>query len=452
MSLSETLGEWVTGLDAVPPDVLAEARRRLIDWLGCAIAGVSSPVSRSVRRFLAAAGGREEATLLGHGQRLPVASAVFGNAVSGHVLEYDDGHKLAVGHPGAVVCPTALAVGEQEGSSLGDLLLGLVAGYEIFVRLARGMGPGHYRYWHPTATCGAVSAAAVAARLMRLSGPVAANAIALGASQAGGLRESFGSAAKPLNVGRACLWGTVAASLAARGLDASPAMLEGPRGLSAATGGALDPAEALAGLGQEFFIQTAHYKRYACCGHIHSALDALAELLRNRSFPPGEIERIHVYTYGVVVEVAGALRADTAAQATFSLPYCVAVLLLRGRVTPAEFTAECLGNRHILDLAARVRVCEDAAASRQFPSLRVARVEVRLRDGSVLTAQVTMPRGTLSDEELGAKFRGLASPVLGEGGAAAVLNLIARADSSVRVDELVGTLRALIPGEEAGRV
>jgi len=85
---------------------------------------------------------------------------------AGDVCELDDGHRTAIGHPGSIAVPTALALGEHLNASGADVLKAVILGYEVFSRLGRTVNPSHYRTWHTTGTCGTIAAAAAAASLL----------------------------------------------------------------------------------------------------------------------------------------------------------------------------------------------------------------------------------------------------------------------------------------------
>ena len=135
------------------------------------------------------------------------------------------------GHPSVPVLPALLAVGEEVGISGRDLLAAYVLGFEVEVKLSRGIGPSHYaRGWHATGTLGVIAAAAVAARLYKLTLEQTEMAIGIAASLAGGSRQNFGTMTKPLHPGYAAQNGVVAAQLAARGYTADSEIIEAPLG------------------------------------------------------------------------------------------------------------------------------------------------------------------------------------------------------------------------------
>src|SRR5206468_11941746 len=149
----------------------------------------------------------------------PARFAAFANGVSIHADDYDD-TQLAIAkdrvyglltHPTAPALPPVLALGERDGRSGRDVMTAYQIGVEVECKVAEAILPRHYQHgFHSTATCGAIGAAAGSAKLLRLDAAKTRRALSLGASQAAGLRENFGTMTKPFHAGRAAESGTVA--------------------------------------------------------------------------------------------------------------------------------------------------------------------------------------------------------------------------------------------------
>ena len=159
--LQAGLARFISGcsLEKIPEKFKADARLRILDWAGCAIAGAHYPQTVIAGRYLSSVGGAAESTAIGLDDRLPARSAAFLNGVAGHVCELDDGHRTAIGHPGSVTIPVALALAEKTGATGADFLKAIIIGYDTFARLGRTVNPSHYKTWHTTGTVGTVAAA-----------------------------------------------------------------------------------------------------------------------------------------------------------------------------------------------------------------------------------------------------------------------------------------------------
>jgi 2-methylcitrate dehydratase PrpD len=210
----------------------------VLDGIGLALAGAASECGDITRRYLEGLGIATDqgSTVIGSRVRLPARFAAFANGLAIHADDYDD-TQLAVAkdrvyglltHPTAPALPPALALAERDRRSGADLMLAYQVGVEVECKVAEAIMPRHYQHgFHSTATCGSIGAAASAARLLGLDRDATRRALSLGATQAGGLRENFGTMTKPFHAGRAAENGVVAAEIARAGIHASP---NGPRG------------------------------------------------------------------------------------------------------------------------------------------------------------------------------------------------------------------------------
>lgn len=449
MSLTKHLAEFAVDLRAspLPDDVRRAAERAVLDWLGSAIRGGEAfPVCAALAVARQAMPG-QEATVLATGERLSALGAAFANGAASHVLELDDLHQASTFHPAAPIIPAAVAAAERADASGQVLLRAVVAGYEVGIRLAEAVNPSHYRYWHPTATCGVFGAAAAAGTVLGLSCPELVDALGSAGTMASGLWQFLhdGAMSKPLHAGKAAHDGLLSAELARAGLTGARAILEGPRGFFAATAGEVDPSRITHGLGNRFKILENGYKRHACCGHTHTAIDAALHL-RER-IAGRVIQRVEVETYQVALDITDNSTPETEHAAKFSIQHAVAVALLDGVAGLEQFRPARLADPELAALRARVLVRAVPEFTVAYPQAWPARVRVWLADGKTMEETVAVPRGMLgnpmSDEELQEKFLGLVTPVLGSERAALLVQMVARLGDGLPVREL---LRACWPG------
>src|SRR5438874_1241442 len=258
-SLTDYVAGFVVATRAndIPADVMHLGKRSVIDALGLALAGAASQTSAITRRYLATLGieSSNGSTVIGSDLRLPARFAAFANGVSIHADDYDD-TQLAIAkdrvyglltHPTAPALPPVLAVAERDHRSGRDMMTAYHIGIEVECKVAEAILPRHYQHgFHSTATCGAIGASAGAASLLGLDRETTRRALGIGASQAAGLRENFGTMTKPFHAGRAAESGLVAAEIAALGFTASPIALEADRGFFRAAGGGYS-VDAIAG-------------------------------------------------------------------------------------------------------------------------------------------------------------------------------------------------------------
>lgn len=438
VNIQSKVAAFIAGLtyDALPAPVVNDAKYRVLDWLGCVLAGVGSEPSKMITGLVQDNGGSEQATVLGTGLKVPVSQAVLANGVTGHIVEFDDGHRQAIGHPGSVAVPTALALAEYLGRSGKELLTAVVAGYEVFIRLGMAVNPSHYQIWHTTGTCGVFAAAAAAAALLRLDPQRTQMTLGIAGTMAAGLQETFGTYAKPLNVGHACSCGVQAALLAQAGFTGPDDIILGKKGFVAATSSAHDVTPLAEIDSGHFLATTAFYKMYSSCGHTHSPLDAIFAIMNEHPIAWREVEKILVRTYRVSVELTGQLKTGNEGEAKFSLPYCLAVALVDKSVTLAEFTAEKLQNPQIIELAKKISVIEDPAATAIFPK-RQADIRIELSNGRVIERKVAGADDTPRYDAIADKFLALAKLRVAEQQAEQLRNEVLNLDKLSGVESLL---------------
>ena len=218
----ETFGRFVveTKWDDVPAKVRHEAKRSLLNFIGCALGSARDPAIETAVGVLKTFAGSPTATVIGRPERMDALNASFINAVSANLLDYDDTHLRTVIHPTAPVAPPVLALAEQRGSNGADVILAFLLGAEVECRLGNSVS-GHYaRGWHITTTCGVFGAAAAASRLLKLSPQQTWTALGIAASQAAGIVENLPNGAKNVSVGNSARNGLLSALFAQQGYNA----------------------------------------------------------------------------------------------------------------------------------------------------------------------------------------------------------------------------------------
>ena len=422
---TRTIAEWASGVDAptMPPEVRHHGRRMILDYLAAAAAGSRTELSRTLREHFRRAEPGRAATVIG-GPSLTATAAAYVNGAAAHGLELDDGYTPGSVHPGGCVVPAVLAAGEARGSTIDDLAVAVVVGVEVVTRIAEAGHPSVLRAgFHNTPAAGVFGAAAGVGRLLRLSPDALAGALGLAGSSAGGLREyhAHGSEVKRLHTGKAAREGVMCAELAAAGVFGPDTILEGRDGYFAAFArGVWRPEVLLSGLGREWKAMRTYVKPYPCCRHLHGAIDATRVLRDAVRDAVGDdlsrIERVRVGTFDLAARL-DRTAPTTVMQAQFSLPFAVSATLAHGIVDLSTFESARWEDPEVKALSQRVSVHLDEAAQSAYPRERAAEVEITLRSGEVLRHRVAHPLGEpenpLSDADIEAKFRALATPVLG---------------------------------------
>ncbi len=254
----------------VPAGVRHEAKRALVNWLGCAIgASRHDAVNRAIAALVPFAG-REQATILGRAERFDCLHAALLNGLASHTFDFDDTHLKTIIHPTGPVAAALLALAEHLPVTGAQWIHAFVLGVEVECRVGGAVYPSHYDIgWHITGTAGVFGAAAATGRLLGLSETQFVWALGIAATQAAGLREMFGSMSKPLHPGLAARNGMVAALLAQQNFTSATQGIEGRRGFANVLATERDYSRITARLGETWELADNSYKPFACGVVVH---------------------------------------------------------------------------------------------------------------------------------------------------------------------------------------
>src|SRR4051794_145893 len=287
------IAEFVASLryEQIPADVRTRIKLLILDTLGCAIYGAHLEWCRILQTSLGEIDATRTTSVWGTGQRLSSPHAALANGTQVQGFELDDVHRRGVLHVGAVTLPALIAVAESHADLSGrDFLTAAVAGYEIGPRVGRCMGQEHIgQGWHSGATVGVYSAAAGAARGLRLSADETVHALGIAGTQSAGLMAAqYGAMVKRMHAGRASQSGLYGALLAERGFTGIIDVFEAPYGGFCTTFSRSQDRfnldELSAGLGQKFETMGIALKFYSCVGSNHTTLDAIRDMQKRRPF------------------------------------------------------------------------------------------------------------------------------------------------------------------------
>src|SRR5205809_1292141 len=359
MALTQELGRFAAGLtfEALPAEAIEIARTGIIDTVATMIAGAHDPAPHLLRRGLAPAPGT--ASLYFSGETATAPEAAWINGTAGHAFDYDD--VGCRGHISTVLVPASLAEAETLGLGGREMFAAYVAGYETWAELSR-RDPGHHhaKGWHPTGIFGAIGAGAACANLRRLSPEQTAMALALSASQAGGIMANFGTMTKPFHAGPAAHAGVVSARLAELGFTAAADALEHPQGFLSAVSpeGKADRDGPSPALGEEWHIlkQGLSIKKYPACYCTHRALDGMLDLLAQRPLKASEIARITASISDTHALILRNHQPQTGLEGKFSMEFAMAAAVISRRASLGEYTDEFVRRAEVQELMRRVTV------------------------------------------------------------------------------------------------
>lgn len=448
------LGRFARDLsrDAVPLDVWDYARTVVLDTVGCIVGGVSTAPAQPILEVTRSLAGRPEASVPGTDIVTDCVAAAAANAYLADILDFED---TLVSHPSAAAVPAALGVGERVGATGADVVLAVIAAYEVGVRVQRAMMPSFDRRqgggmeWAWKAFPSAVSAGVLLG--LDQQSWVEALGYAGAASPMPGFRTLL---ERPLSWTKAnydvqTRTGVMAALMAQAGFRARQPLLEDSGEFARMLGSDCWRPELLTeGLGESWVIGETALKPYPCCRLIHPVLDAVADIQSRDPIAPRDVEAVTIETFRSLVDRFADYRPAEIIDAEFSVSYVVAMMLLGHPAGPCWHEPENLSDPRVHALADRVRMEEDSAYTAVHVAERRygATVHVRLTDGRTLTARRDRPRGALDErlpaEEVRTKFLRLTEPRLGTRAARHAYDGFAHLDELADVREATALLRS----------
>jgi 2-methylcitrate dehydratase len=419
-TLAETFSRFAYELDyaKLPEETRHEAKRRLIDSLGCAMGAYLAEPSKIARRIAHSVHGG--ATVIGTFHQTSPELAAFANGVLFRYLDYNDTYlSKEPAHPSDNIA-ALLAVGELADCSGEDLITAIVASYEVQCRLCdafsiRSKGWDHVTY-------GSFSTVAGCGMLLGFQPEQYVHAFGLAGVPNNAMRQT--------RVGELSMWkgcafanasrnGVFASLLASGGMTGPAPVFEGEMGFFKQV--SHEPFEVAPLGGDGYMINRTYIKKYPAEYHSQSAIDAALEL-RPQIKDPSQIDSILIETFDAAVEIIGGepekWRPQSRETADHSLPYCTVVGLVDGEVTQDSFAPARFTDDRLLQIVAKVKVKADPELNAMYPEKGIPnRVTVTLKNGEKLVSEVAAPRGhalnPMTDQEVTAKFLSMATKVLG---------------------------------------
>lgn len=408
--LARFIAEYDT--DAMPIDVREQAVRCLVNWAACAVGGSRHPAVNHALAALRPFIGKPQATLLGRSERVDALHAALLNGISSHVLDFDDTHLDTLVHPSGPVISALLALAQYQRMDGKTFVDAVACGIEVECRIALGIYPSHYNIgWHITGTVGGFGAAAAVGRALRLNQEQAAWALGIAATQAGGLREMFGTMCKSLHPGRAAHSGLSAALMAASGFNSSYAAIEAPRGFAHVLSPECDLDRMTHRLGETWEIRSNSFKPYACGVVIHPVIDGCIALHQRDDFDVESVAQVTLQVHPLVMELTGKTEPETGLEGKFSVNHSAAKTLIDGFSSTGHYTDAAVQDpatialRHRVAIQIRHDIREDEA-----------KITVELKDGRTIHHHVDHALGSkerpMSGNDLSAKFHTLVTGIL----------------------------------------
>ena len=424
-SISAKMSQFALDLkfSDIPQVSIWEAKRFLLDSIGCALAAVNNEDMAAMYRFTEKLGGTPEATVIGREKKTNGPNAALMNCLLTRALDYNDIYwEEDPSHPSDII-GAALAAAEVNGKSGKDALVAIMIAYELTLRWCHAAHPGVREIgWHHASLIQFVSPL-VAGKMydLDLDQMVAAVGISssshftLGGVVAGHLTNMKNTAA-PL----ASQAGVFAAMMAKEGYEGPVEVFEGKEGVFEVINSVeWQPDWPLKGLGKDFMITKCSYKAFPTEALTHQPISAVLQVCQEHKLAAEDITELLVETTARGADILSdpsKYKPTTKETADHSLPYVIAAAVADGNVLPSSFSDEKLKDPRIWDMLGKIKVVADPEIDAMFPGVKRARVSITTNTGDTFTAQVDHAKGSpqnpMSDDEIVSKFRANAGGVL----------------------------------------
>lgn len=368
------------------PAAFNAAENALLDLLGVAAAGASTPAGLASRDSARELWGEGPARLWFSKRRVTAVGAAFVNATYAAALDLDDGHRGAAGHPGAAIIPAVLSIGETVACNADQLFTAIALGYEVAIRVAASRDITGLRTTDSGLWCG-YGVAAAAAWLQGLPVSMIAHAMAI-AGQTSTSQSATGWTRFGHTVKEGIPWATAnalkAVVLAAHGHRGPLDILDDPA--------QFDRSRLIERLGRDWAVGQIYFKRYSCCRWAHAAIDAALEIKKTHSLAPEHITAITVETFQRALTLPNQYEPATNEAAQYSIPFCVALALVYGPLSLLPLENRHLVDDRVLALSRKVQLAAVEDYRRSFPQSTPSRVTLTTNTGQY-TAEVITPLG-----------------------------------------------------------
>ena len=435
------------GFSTISEKTLSNAKMHILDTLGVALAGVSTPVAEIALDYCNKLGASAQASIWGTKAKASVSSAAFANGLLSHALDYDDWDAfIHVGHPSSMLVGAALPLAENIGASGTDLLKAYALGIEVIAKLSANCPNLQDRGFHSTPVWGSFGAAVASASLLKLDVAKVKAALGVAASAAGGIHRQQGSMVKPFHAGNAARNGAEAALLAQQGFTADAAIFEAPRGFCDTFfgPGKCDYEKMISNLGKPYFLESPGLglKWHPCSAPQFLAADAALHLRRAHNIDFADVEKIEVTIPPMRYQRHYHAEVKTGLRGKFAVNYVVALSILDGKLEIATFTDEKVNQPQVQEALSKVKVIVDESMPEPGPYCPVT---VELKNGTrhSYTAKIAKgdPRNPMTESEVIEKFHANAESAISAKQADEVITAARNLEAVDNVKKLVSLLK-----------
>jgi 2-methylcitrate dehydratase PrpD len=452
VTLIEQIAEKIAAIryEDLPKEAVFWAKAAILDTVGVTLAGSREDCTRIVEQVLAAESHGGDSLVFGSDRRVPPLVAALVNGTAAHALDFDDVSNSLGGHPSAPILPALFALADSQDCDGKGFIAAYVAGFETETRIARGVHFHHYeKGWHPTATLGVFGATAASCHLMRLDVAHTAQALAIAASFASGIKANFGTMTKPLHVGHTARNALFATLLARGGFTANSGAMEHPQGFLMVYNGEgnFDAQAMLKDWGNPYDVVRPGpaFKQYPCCGSTHPALDALLALRGEHAMPADKVVRIDSWTHPRRLAHTDRPDPKSGLDAKFSVQYCLARAALQGQIRLEDFEGDAYDDPSVRALMTRIHAAPHPDAGTANEEALGAEVRVTFDNGEVIAKKVSAALGRGPDNPmpagaLAAKFVNCAGRALPPASVARLQQMLETLETAQSVKAVVAAI------------
>jgi len=452
-TVSATMSKWAANLrfENLSPDAVYQAKRFLLDSVGCALGGYQQHdviIAIDVLREIAGLG---HCTVIGAGEKMDPVSASLANGLMIRCMDYNDIYwKQDPSHPSDIF-PAAMAGCERAGSDGRELIVGFVLGHEFEQRFCEAAFPGiRERGWHH-ATLTAFVSPIVAGRALKLSADQIQHAIGISASRhctlgavTAGKLTMMKNTVDPM----ATQSGVIAALLAEKGYTGPEHVIDGKEGLIHCFGPEWNLNVLTKGLGEHWRITQCGMKAFPTEALTHTPISATLAIIKDNDLKPEQVRKIHIRTTARGADILSdrsKYDPHTKETADHSLPYVIAAAVAERMVTPVQFTMAKINDPIIRAQLRKVEVVADPEIEKVFPALQRVVVKISTTDGRSFEKQFDYPKGDprnpLTDREIEEKFEALADPVMSKPAQQKLKDAIWNLEKCSSVRDLMGLMK-----------
>jgi 2-methylcitrate dehydratase PrpD len=455
VDISEVIAEWVvkTTFNDIPPIVIENAKKSIIDTIGVALAGSKTNIASMARMYATEYYAIGKCNIIGTDKKLKSSGAAFANCIAAHVLDYDDTcyadrPDASVVHGSAVVLPAVWAVSEELDLSGKELLTAFILGSEVEYFICRMVTADFFaKGWFTTSAIGIIGAAVGVAKAKQLNFKEVINTIGLAASRAANTRVCLGTDSNPFSSARAAEGGICAAEFARLGASAPSNVFEGPNGFLHVYNDNHIDKDVIDGPGKSLaFSESAlWYKLFPVCTAAQAAIEVALSLSTSYRILPENVVTVQCTVSPLVVSLLRYRVPRTTTEAQFSLPFAIACAIVFKRLTLCELSEDVLKDQRLLETIDKVEVVSyrqgSILPSNQQEATEQAEVQITMVNGDVYTAKKEYATGTpenpMTNFQLEQKFLSCGEKLIPEKDLRFLLNKLKDIESIPTISEIL---------------